>query len=70
MLRHHEKAKIFNQNQVSTFGDLIKTFNQQSSDESAYVFSDAVHAAFDRKIIAAIPTFTTDEDEIENDNVS
>ena len=70
VLRHHEKAKIFNQNQVSTFGDLIKTFNQQSSDESAYVFSDAVHAAFDRKIIAAIPNFTTDEDEIENDNVS
>ena len=70
VLRHHEKAKIFNPNQVSTFGDLIKTFNQQSSDESLYVFSDAVHAAFDRKIIAAIPTFAPDEDELENDNVS
>ena len=70
VLRHHDKAKIFNQNQVTTFGDLIKTFNKQSSDESCFVFSDAVHAAFDRKVIAALPTFAADEDELENDNVS
>jgi len=70
VLRHHEKAKIFNENKISTFGDLVKSFNLQSSDESSFVFSDAVHAALDRKINAIIPIFATDDDDLEGENVS
>lgn len=47
VLRHQEKNKIFNEYAVSTFGDLIKTYQKQVSGHDVILFSQEVHAKFD-----------------------
>jgi hypothetical protein len=77
VLRHHHKDKIFNEDNISTFGDLVKAFNQQAAGEKISIFSETVHAVFDRQLRQAIPTFqdtdtvvddSEDESELENDS--
>ena len=47
VLRHQDKDKIFNENAISTFGDLIKTYLKQLSGQSVFLFSNEVHERFD-----------------------
>jgi hypothetical protein len=55
VLRHQQRDKIFNAQNVATFSDLIKVFNRQASGEQVDVFSELVHQAFDRNIAEAMP---------------
>jgi hypothetical protein len=55
VLRHQQRDKIFNAQNISTFSDLIKVFNRQSSGEQVDVFSELVHQAFDRNIAESTP---------------
>jgi GTPase SAR1 family protein len=67
VLRHQEKGKIFNDQDIVSFSDLIKIFNRQSAGEPIYVFSELVHQAFDRNIAKVTPvvdeTVVDDRDE-------
>jgi hypothetical protein len=54
VLRHQQKDKIFNDQNITTFSDLIKVFN---------IFSELVHMAFDKHIEAASPSLV----EVAND---
>ena len=55
VLRHQQRDKIFNAQNVATFSDLIKVFNRQASGEQVDVFSELVHQAFDRNIAEVLP---------------
>jgi hypothetical protein len=55
VLRHQQRDKIFNAQDISTFSDLIKVFNRQCAGVRVEVFSDLVHQAFDRNILEATP---------------
>lgn len=55
VLRHQQKDKIFNVQNIATFSDLIKVFNMQLAGDQVFVFSDLVHQAFDRYIAEATP---------------
>lgn len=55
VLRHQQRDKIFNAQNIATFSDLIKVFNRQSAGEQIDVFSELVHQAFDRNIAEVIP---------------
>lgn len=60
VLRHQQKDKIFNDQEVRTFSDLIKVFNRQIAGEHGDIFSELVHAALDRNIEASIPRIDED----------
>lgn len=77
VLRHHQKDKIFNKENVKTFGDLVKTFNQNTESERLPIFSERVQEEFDRQIRQAALIFSdveiagddlSDEGELENDS--
>jgi hypothetical protein len=53
VLRHQQKDKIFNDQNIGTFSDLIKVFNRQIAGEHVDIFSDLVHTAFDKNIVAS-----------------
>jgi hypothetical protein len=55
VLRHQQKDKIFNAQNISTFSDLIKVFNRQLAGFEIDIFSDLVHQAFDRNIADVNP---------------
>jgi len=55
VLRHQQKDKIFNDQNVATFSDLIKAFNRQTAGEHVDIFSDLVHSTFDKNIEASAP---------------
>jgi hypothetical protein len=55
VLRHQQRDKIFNAQNIATFSDLIKAFDRQASGEQVDVFSDLVHQAFDRNIAKVMP---------------
>jgi hypothetical protein len=55
VLRHQQKDKIFNDQNVTTFSDLIKAFNRQTAGEHVDIFSDLVHSTFDKNIEASAP---------------
>jgi hypothetical protein len=55
VLRHQQKDKIFNDQNVVTFSDLIKAFNRQASGEHVVIFSDLMHSTFDKNIEASAP---------------
>lgn len=55
VLRHQQRDKIFNAQDISTFSDLIKVFSKQCAGVQVEVFSDLVHQAFDRNILEATP---------------
>jgi len=55
VLRHQQKDKIFNDQNIGTFSDLIKVFNRQIAGEHVDIFSDLVHMAFDKNIEASTP---------------
>ncbi len=55
VLRHQQRDKIFNAQDIATFSDLIKVFNRQLSGDQVNVFSDLVHQAFDRYITESTP---------------
>jgi hypothetical protein len=55
VLRHQQRDKIFNSQEISTFSDLIKVFNQQLAGAQVMVFSELMHQAFDRNIAEATP---------------
>lgn len=55
VLRHQQKDKIFNDQAISTFSDLIKVFNRQLAGEHVDIFSDLVHSTFDRNIETSTP---------------
>ena len=61
VLRHQQKDKIFNDQNIATFSDLIKVFNRQLAGEHVEIFSELVHVAFDKYIEAASPTSISDE---------
>ena len=67
VLRHQERDKIFNGQDIASFSDLIKVFNRQSAGDPVQVFSELVHQAFDRNIAEATPvvdeTIIDDTDE-------
>jgi hypothetical protein len=56
VLRHQQKDKIFNDQNIGTFSDLIKVFNRQIAGEHVDIFSDLVHIAFDKNIEASTQT--------------
>lgn len=56
VLRHQQKDKIFNDQSVTTFSDLIKVFNRQIAGEHVDIFSELVHSAFDKNIEASAPS--------------
>jgi hypothetical protein len=56
VLRHQQKDKIFNDQNIRTFSDLIKVFNRQIAGEHVDIFSDLVHIAFDKNIEASTQT--------------
>jgi len=66
VLRHQQKDKIFNDQNVATFSDLIKAFNRQASGEHVDIFSDLVHSTFDKNIEASAPK-ADDSDSDETD---
>jgi hypothetical protein len=55
VLRHQQKDKIFNAQNIATFSDLIKVFNRQLAGDQVDVFSELVHQSFDRHIAEATP---------------
>lgn len=55
VLRHQQRDKIFNGQDISSFSDLIKVFNRQLAGDPVPVFSQLVHLAFDRNIAEATP---------------
>jgi hypothetical protein len=55
VLRHQQRDKIFNDQNISTFSDLINVFNRQLAGERVDVFSELVHQAFDKNIAAVTP---------------
>jgi hypothetical protein len=55
VLRHQQRDKIFNAQEIATFSDLIKVFKRQLAGDQVDVFSELVHQAFDRYIAEAIP---------------
>ena len=55
VLRHQQRDKIFNAQDIATFSDLIKVFNRQLAGDQVDVFSELVHQAFDRYIAEATP---------------
>jgi hypothetical protein len=55
VLRHQQRDKIFNAQDIATFSDLIKVFNRQLAGDRVNVFSELVHQAFDRNIAEATP---------------
>jgi hypothetical protein len=63
VLRHQQKDKIFNDQNITTFSDLIKVFNRQLAGEHVDIFSELVHMAFDKHIEAASPSLV----EVAND---
>jgi AAA domain (dynein-related subfamily) len=59
VLRHQQRDKIFNAQEITTFSDLIKIFNRQLQGDQVHVFSELVHEAIDRNIAESTPI--TDE---------
>lgn len=55
VLRHQQRDKIFNDQNINTFSDLIKVFNRQLSGENIDIFSDLAHSIFDKNIEASTP---------------
>lgn len=70
VLRHQDKYKIFNEQAISTFGDLIRTYHKQLYGQSVYLFSNEVHARFDHYIeLNNISSDDLEEDNAEEDFV-
>ncbi len=67
VLRHQQRDKIFNAQNINTFSDLIKAFNRQRLGEQIDIFSDLAHSIFDTNIEASAPlpdeSTTDDTDE-------
>lgn len=67
VLRHQQRDKIFNAQNINTFSDLIKAFNRQRLGEQIDIFSDLAHSIFDKNIEASAPlpdeSTTDDTDE-------
>jgi hypothetical protein len=67
VLRHQQRDKIFNGQDIASFSDLIKVFNRQLAGDPVQVFSHLVQQAFDRNIAEATPlveeTVVDDTDE-------
>jgi hypothetical protein len=55
VLRHQQKDKIFNDQNIATFSDLIKVFNRQTAGEHVDIFSDLVHSTLDKNIEESTP---------------
>ena len=77
VLRHHQKDKIFNKENIKTFADLVKTFNQKTEEQKLPIFSEKVQEEFDRQIRHAALRFQdaeitaddlSDEGDLENDS--
>lgn len=72
VLRHHQKNKIFNDQYIFTFGDLVKLLERQFAGEKTFIFSDRIHAEFDKLLKAdSMPIADTEASsvtEIKNDN--
>jgi len=64
VLRHQQRDKIFNMQNITTFGDLVKTYRGQLIGNRSYIFSDLVLQAFDKNLAETIPTvdITTHDD--------
>jgi hypothetical protein len=55
VLRHQQKDKIFNDQSIATFGDLVKVFNRQLAGEHVDIFSELAHTVFDKNIEITAP---------------